>query len=67
MFCRSCFKNLSQPEKEKFKTSKKKHQQQRKKVAAKNRAKKDLRKALNDTKLKKIDSTVTSDSEIQND
>ena len=67
LFCKTCFKQLSKEDKEKFTTSKKKHQQQRKKLVAKKRANKALKKALNDTKLKKIDSLVTEDSGVQNE
>ena len=66
MFCSSCYYSLSPTERQKFKDCKTKHRQQRKKVAAKNKAKRSLRKALNETKLQKIDSTFTANSETEN-
>ena len=63
LFCKKCFDDLSSTEKEKFKDCKTKQRRQKQKVAAKKNAERSLRKALNETKLQKIDSTYTANSE----
>ena len=66
LFCKACFVNLAEPEKEKLKVKKQEEQKKKKKKAATNRAKKSLQKILNDKKLKKYNITVTEKSDFGN-
>ena len=66
MFCKACFVNLAEAEQEHFKVKKLEVQRKRNKEAALNRAKRSLKKILNDRKLQKIETTITAKSDSDN-
>ena len=66
MFCKACFVNLTEVERQNFKVKKLEAQRKRKEEAAMNRAKRSLKKILNDRKLQKIETTTTAKSDPDN-